>query len=72
MHEVIYASTTALARAIRAKEISSAEVVQAYLKRIASVNPALNAVVKLRGRRREPPMPPWRGGRSPAPCTGCP
>jgi amidase len=48
MQEVIYASATALARAIRAKEISSAEVVQASLQRIAAVNPALNAVVQLR------------------------
>ena len=48
MHDVIYASATALARAIRAKEISSVEVVQAFLERIAAVNPALNAVVQLR------------------------
>jgi Amidase len=41
------ASATALARAIRAKEVSSAEVVQAYLQRIEAVNPALNAVVHL-------------------------
>jgi amidase len=46
-HEVIYASATALTRAIRAKEISSAEVVQTCLQRIAAVNPALNAVVQL-------------------------
>jgi amidase len=48
MHDVIYASATTLARAIRAKEISSVEVVQAFLERIAAVNPALNAVVQLR------------------------
>ena len=48
MQEVIYASATTLARAIRTKEISSAEVVQTYLQRIAAVNPALNAVVQLR------------------------
>jgi len=48
MHEVLYASATALARAIRSKELSSTEVVQAYLQRIAAVNPALNAVVQLR------------------------
>jgi amidase len=47
MHDVIYASATALAQAIRAKEISSAEVVQAYLQRIEAVNPRLNAVVQL-------------------------
>ena len=47
MHDVIYASATALARAIRTKEVSAVEVVQASLQRIAEVNPALNAVVQL-------------------------
>jgi amidase len=47
MNELIYASATALARAIRAKEVSAAEVVHAHLQRIAEVNPALNAVVQL-------------------------
>jgi amidase len=47
MHDVISASATALARAIRAKEVSAVEVVQASLQRIAEVNPALNAVVQL-------------------------
>jgi amidase len=48
MSEFIYASATALARAIRAKDVSSAEVVQAHLERIEAVNPTLNAVVQLR------------------------
>lgn len=47
MDKLIYASATALARAIRAKEISSKEVVDAYLQRIEDVNPKLNAVVQL-------------------------
>jgi amidase len=47
MNDIIDASATALARAIRAKEVSSAEVVQVYLQRIEAVNPALNAVVQL-------------------------
>jgi amidase len=47
MDDIIYASATTLARAIRAKEVSSAEVVQAYLQRIEAVNPHLNAVVQL-------------------------
>jgi amidase len=47
MNELIYASATALARAIRAKEVSATEAVHAYLQRIAEVNPALNAVVQL-------------------------
>jgi amidase len=48
MNDIIYASATTLARAIRAKDVSSAEVVRAYLQRIAEVNPPLNAVVQLR------------------------
>ena len=48
MEELIYASATALAQAIRAKEVSSQEVVDAYLERIEVVNPRLNAVVQLR------------------------
>jgi amidase len=48
MNELIYASAKSLAQAIRAKEISSQEVVDAYLERIESVNPQLNAVVQVR------------------------
>ena len=47
MDELIYASATTLAQAIRAKKVSSAEVVNAYLQRIETVNPKLNAVVQL-------------------------
>ncbi len=47
MDELIYASATELAAAIRAKQVSSEEVVDAYLRRIAAVNPCLNAVVQL-------------------------
>jgi Asp-tRNA(Asn)/Glu-tRNA(Gln) amidotransferase A subunit family amidase len=36
------------AGAIRERQVSSQEVVDAYLKRIATINPALNAVVQLR------------------------
>lgn len=45
--ELIYASATTLGKAIRAKKVSSEEVVKAYLKRIEAVNPKLNAVVQL-------------------------
>ena len=45
--ELIYTSATTLAKAIRAKEVSSEEVVNAYLQRIEAVNPKLNAVVQL-------------------------
>jgi amidase len=47
MDELIFASVTTLARAIREKEVSSQEVVKAYLARIEAVNPQLNAVVQL-------------------------
>ena len=43
----MYFSATAIAKAIRNKEISSTEVVDAYLNRIKEVNPKLNAVVQL-------------------------
>ena len=36
-------SATELAQAIRARQASSAEVVQAHLRRIEAVNPAINA-----------------------------
>ena len=47
MDEIIYASATQIALAIRQKEVSSEEVVGAYLARIEEVNPRLNAVVHL-------------------------
>jgi len=47
MDEVIYVSASSLAQAICAKEVSSEEVVDAYLQRIEAVNPKLNAVVQV-------------------------
>src|SRR5205085_11776983 len=47
MDEIIYASASGLARAIRRKEVSSSEVVEAYLARISEVTPRVNAVVLL-------------------------
>ena len=47
MEDLIYASVSTLARRIRDREISSEEVVQAYLNRIERINPRLNAVVQL-------------------------
>ena len=44
---VYYASATAIAKAIRNKEISSEEITKAYIKRIKEVNPKINAVVQL-------------------------
>ena len=46
MDELIYASAVTIARNIRDKSVSAAEVVDAHLKRIDEVNPALNAVVQ--------------------------
>ncbi len=43
------ASASALAGAIRAKQVSSVDVVAAYLKRIEAVNPHLKAVVQSSG-----------------------
>lgn len=48
MDEIFYWSAKKLAEAIRAKELSSLEVVDAHSRRIAEVNPKLNAVVQLR------------------------
>ena len=45
--DITAASATSLAAAIRAKQVSSAEVVDACLARIAAVNPTLHAVVQL-------------------------
>lgn len=47
MDNLLYQSTVRLAKAIRNKEISSEELVSAYIKRIEEVNPKLNAVVQL-------------------------
>jgi amidase len=44
---IISASAGELAEAIRSKKLSSREVVEAHLERIAKVNPKLNAVVQL-------------------------
>jgi amidase len=45
MDEIIFASASELACAMRRGEVSSAEVVEAHLARIEEVNPKLNAVV---------------------------
>ena len=42
-------SATELAEAIRTRQASSAEVVQAHLRRIEAVNPAINAIVIVLG-----------------------
>jgi len=47
MNDIIIWSATQFAAAIRAREVSALEIVDAHLARIAAVNPALNAVVQL-------------------------
>src|SRR5690606_19246942 len=47
MDNLLYASLGELAQAIRDKQVSSVEVVEAHLRRIEAVNPALNAVVQI-------------------------
>ncbi len=46
MKEIVAASATAMAKAIRDHQVSSEEVVGACLQRIRAVNPAINAVVQ--------------------------
>ena len=58
MDEIIYASASEIARAIREREVSAEEVTGAYLARVEEVNPKLNAFVQVageaaRGRARE-------------------
>ncbi len=48
---LLYASASTLARAIRDKQVSAKEVVEAHLQRIEEVNPALHAVVQLAAKR---------------------
>lgn len=45
--ELLDAPVKTLARAVRGKEISSDELVRAYLERIEAINPWLNAVVRI-------------------------
>ena len=50
----MYQSASRMAQAIRSKQVSSAELVEAHLQRIDQVNSALNAVVyTLADRARE-------------------
>ncbi|HND19172.1 MAG TPA: amidase [Acidobacteriota bacterium] len=47
MDQLIFASATELAQAIRAKDVSSEEVVSAHLHRIQTINPKLNAFTEV-------------------------
>lgn len=48
MNELLLLSGAALAAKIRRREVSSAEVVEAHIRQVERVNPALNAVVQAR------------------------
>ena len=45
MTDLAFRSATALAAAIRAREIGSRELLEHYLKRVERHNPALNAII---------------------------
>ena len=47
MSDIIYQSAKSIAQAIRDKDVSAVEIVQAHLDRIEEVNDRLNAVVRL-------------------------
>jgi len=47
MKDIVFSSTTQLAAAIRARQVSATEVLEAHLAQIATHNPALNAIVTL-------------------------
>ena len=44
-------SATELAKAIRSKQVSSQEVIEAHLRRIEAVNPAINAITVVLGKQ---------------------
>jgi amidase len=54
MNEILTLSGAAQARLIRAGTLSSADLVEAHLERIAQVNPRLNAVVEVVAANRQP------------------
>jgi Asp-tRNA(Asn)/Glu-tRNA(Gln) amidotransferase A subunit family amidase len=45
MSDLVKKSVTELARAVREREVSPVELVQAHIERVEAVNPALNAIV---------------------------
>jgi amidase len=45
--DILFASATELAAAIRSREISALEVLDLYLERISELNPTLNAIITM-------------------------
>ena len=50
-HEICFMTATEMARRIRSKDLSCREVMEAHLRQIERVNPAVNAIVTLVGER---------------------
>jgi amidase len=65
------ASASALAEAIHSKKVSSKTVVDAYLARIAEVNPKFNAVVQLTAESARKQADDWLAVTSKARFTAC-
>ncbi|HEY7295285.1 MAG TPA: amidase [Dehalococcoidia bacterium] len=51
MPHLTFAPASELARAIREREVTSSEVIEAHLARIAAINPSINALVQLPAER---------------------
>ncbi len=51
MKDIVFSSTTQLAAAIRAGDVSATEVLEAHLAQIATHNPALNAIITMDAER---------------------
>jgi Asp-tRNA(Asn)/Glu-tRNA(Gln) amidotransferase A subunit family amidase len=47
MSDLVWKSATALAMLIRSREVSSCEVIEAFLARIEHANPLVNAIVQV-------------------------
>ncbi len=47
MNDLVFLAAHQLAKAIRVRQVSSTEVIEAYLSQIAQYNPGLNAIVTL-------------------------
>ena len=76
MRDILLLPATEVARRLRDRWLSSRELTQALLSRVEVVNPALNAVVELRGDQAlaeaaAADQATARGGAL-GPCTGCP
>ena len=61
MKDIIFSAATALAKAIREKQVSAMEVLEAHLAHIARHNPLLNAIVDLLPNPNQMPARPAQG-----------